>query len=285
MADIEKDIEWMKEQISDIGQDTDRIMEGTHMTENIDYGAIASMLNNKGVDPSVLAMLDRGKEEGWGGGYLIVLFLILMLGFGGSGFGLGRNNGPATATENTVINEANYSRLLDAISTQGVQQQSAINDLATALGCNNNTVMSALAGLDKQLALNNGSITSAIQSCCCNVRSDIASSQNAIQTAIAGIGSQMQQCCCQTNLSIERGNNDIIQAIQAQTVAMNERFCDLEKRELKSQIDSLRDKVAEQSQTAQTAQILAAVNANRGITSSGTLDTSAGTWSGTGVLS
>lgn len=285
MAEMDgKDIEWMKNQISDIGHDTDEILEDTHMNDGIDYGAIASMLNNKGVDPAVLAMLDRGKEEGWGGGYLIVLFLILMLGFGGSGFGFGRG-GADLATNDTVVNSANYTRLLDAISTQGVQQQAAINDLATALGCNNNVIMSALAGLDKQLAINNGSITSAIQSCCCNLRAEIASSQNAVQSGLASLGSQLQQCCCQTNLGIERGNNAIIQAIQAQTVAMNERFCDLEKRELKNQIDALRDKVAEQSQTAQTAQILSAVNANRLFAGNGTVDSTAGTWQGMGVMS
>lgn len=110
MAEMDgnKDIEWMKNQISDIGHDTDEILEDTHMNDGIDYGAIASMLNNKGVDPAVLAMLDRGKEEGWGGGYLIVLFLILMLGFGGSGFGFGRG-GADLATNDTVVNSANYT--------------------------------------------------------------------------------------------------------------------------------------------------------------------------------
>lgn len=254
------------------------------MTE-VDSGLLAGLLSKSNIDPGILAMLDKGKENGWSdNGMLIILFLILIMGWGNGGL-FGRNGGPATATENTVINEANYSRLLDAIGADGNAQRVAIDNLASSLGCSNTAVMSALAGLDKQLALNNGSITSAIQSCCCNVRSDIAGSQNAIQTAIAGLGSQMQQCCCQTNLNIERGNNDIIQAIQAQTVAMNERFCDLEKRELKSQIDSLRDKVAEQSQTAQTAQILAAINANRTLNTSGTLNSTAGTWTGTGLIS
>lgn len=258
--------------------------EMSDMTD-IDSGLLAGLLGKTGIDPGILAMLDKEKNNGWGdNGMLVILFLILIMGWGNGGL-FGRNGTGQAATESTVINEANYTRLLDAIGAEGNAQRSAIDNLATSLGCSNTSVMSALASLDKQLAVNNGDITSAIQSCCCNVRSDVASTQNAIQSSLASLGSQMQQCCCQTNLSIERGNNDIIQAIQAQTVAMNDKFCDLEKRELKSQIDTLRDKVTEQSQAAQTAQILAAVNSNRQITSSGTLNSTAGTWSGTGVLS
>ena len=41
MAEMDgKDIEWMKNQIKDIGHDTDDILEDTHMNDGIDYGAI-----------------------------------------------------------------------------------------------------------------------------------------------------------------------------------------------------------------------------------------------------
>ena len=40
MAEMDgKDIEWMKDQISDISHDTDEILEDTHMNDGIDYGA------------------------------------------------------------------------------------------------------------------------------------------------------------------------------------------------------------------------------------------------------
>ena len=43
MAEMDgKDIEWMKNQIKDIGHDTDEILEDTHMNDGIDYGAIGS---------------------------------------------------------------------------------------------------------------------------------------------------------------------------------------------------------------------------------------------------
>lgn len=48
MAEMDgKDIEWMKNQIKDIGHDTDEILEDTHMNDGIDYGAIAMRSSTK----------------------------------------------------------------------------------------------------------------------------------------------------------------------------------------------------------------------------------------------
>lgn len=181
----------------DLGHGTDTRMQGGDiMGETFDSGALMGMLANRGVDPGIIAMLDNCKRDGsWGdGGMLIVLFLILILGFGGNGGFFGRGQaGDVAGVDRTVVNEANYSRMLDAIGGN----REAIAGLAQTLNCDMNTVQSALAGVDKAIAVNQGSVINAIQSCCCNIRTEVAQSQNAIQ-------SQLASCCCDTNRNIER---------------------------------------------------------------------------------
>lgn len=211
------------------------------MTE-IDTGALMALMKDKGVDPGIIAMLDKNKD-GWGdGGLILILFLLIL--FGGNGFGgFGKDGTAATKGDVAAIVSADstYAQLMDAISTQGVRQEMAVNALASSLGTSISSINGALSAMDKQIAINQGSIVNAIQASTCT------------------IGHQISDCCCKTQTAIERSNNSIIQAIQAQTIAMNEGFCNLEKRDLKLQLDNVRDKLAEQAQAAQTAQIIAAL--------------------------
>lgn len=284
---------WEHAQIEDISHDTDALIKmlgSEKVGESYDSGLLAGMLSKQGIDPGILALLNKEGKDGWGdSGMLIVLFLILILGFGNGGFGLNRNGavGPALATENTVVNEANYTRLLDAIGTQGTRQEMAVSQLAQALNCDMNTVQSALAGLDKSIAVNQGSVINAIQSCCCNLQSKIA------------------ECCCQTNLNVERTGNAIQAQIAAQTNGMNlsfaaqnqmvqqqfcaqnaylaEQFCQIKNREDQREIQSLRDKLAEQRDNANTLLILNAIANKDTIAYTGTITGS--TVAGSGTLS
>ena len=263
--------------------------EDENMGEGFDAGMLAGLLGNKGIDPGVVALLNEGKEKGWNDGALILLFLVLLFGAGrGWGLGNGADSGVA-GVDRTVVNEANYSRLLDAMNTNGTRQEMAVQSLAGALNCDAKQIQSALCGMDKQLAVNQGSIVNAIQSCCCTLQG------------------KMDQCCCNTNLNIERTGNSIQSAIQnqnfqqanqfaAQAQLITQKFCDqnayladqfcqIKMREDQREIQSLRDKLAEQSQQAQTAIILNAIANKNAVAVSGTLNTTAGTWAGTGSLS
>lgn len=180
--------QWEHDMISDIGRDTDEIiekLESEKVGDSIDTGALIGMLANKGVDPGIIAMLNDCKEKGaWGGdgGMLVILFLILIMGFGGGSGFFGGANRDVAGVDRTVVNEANYSRMLDAIGGN----REAISQLAQTLNCDAGQITSALASVDKQIAVNQGSIINAVQSCCCNIQGKI------------------QDCCCQTNLNIER---------------------------------------------------------------------------------
>lgn len=279
MNDYQK---WEHGMIEDISHDTDAIIKmlgGKEKMESYDSGLIAGMLSKQGIDPGVLALLDRDRNNGMlGDNGLVLLFLILLLG-GGNGFGFGNRGADGVAgVDRTVVNEANYSRLLDAVGGN----REAIAGLAQSLNCDVQSINSALCGLDKQLALSQGSIINAIQSCCCTMQSKI------------------DECCCRTNLNIERGNNAIQQGLQenrflisnsfaAQTQLMQQlacdnrayladQFCQIKAREDQREIQALREKLADAKSDARMVAILAAVNGKD--TVSGTLDTTAGTWQG-----
>ena len=280
---------WEHGMIEDIGHDTDSIIKmlgSEKMGESFDSGALMGMLANKGVDPGIIAMLNDCKEKGsWGdGGMLIVLFLILILGFGGNGGFFGRGQaGEVAGVDRTVVNEANYSRMLDAIGGN----REAISQLAQTLNCTQGQITAALAGVDKQIAVNQGSIINAVQSCCCNVQNKV------------------QDCCCQTNLNIERqgcqtradiqdvrfliqstasAQDNLLQSlINSQNQYLASEFCAIKSREDAREIQSLRDKLAEQRDTANTLAILNAIQNKDAIAFQGTAGATA--FTGTGSLS
>ena len=282
--------------LKDISHDTDTIldkMEDMNMGSGFDSGMLTGLMANKGIDPSVVALLnDRCRDGMWGndGGMLTLLFLIILLG-GRGGFGYGANFDAAgvAGVDRTVVNEANNSRLLDAISTTGARQEAAIQGLATTLNCDVQAIQGALCGIDKALAVSQGSIINAIQSCCCNIRTEILQSQNALQ-------SQLAKCCCDTNLNIERTGNMlqrqmdqcccdlktglqenrfliqttdaatrqfIQQAFCDQNAYLAQQFCDIKTREDQREIQSLRDKLEQARTEAQTAVLLSAVNGTK----------------------
>ncbi len=280
---------WEHGMIEDIGHDTDSIIKmlgSEKMGESFDTGALMGMLANKGVDPGIIAMLNDCKEKGaWGGdgGMLVILFLILIMGFGGGSGFFGGANRDVAGVDRTVVNEANYSRMLDAIGGN----REAISQLAQTLNCTQGQITSALAGVDKQIAVNQGSIINAVQSCCCNIQGKI------------------QDCCCQTNLNIERqgcqtradiqdvrylvqstasAQDNLMQSLfSAQNAYLADQFCAIKSREDQREIQSLRDKLSEQRDNANTLAILNAIANKDAISFQGTAGATA--FTGTGSLS
>ena len=273
---------WEHGVLEDIGHDVDALLKmvgGNEKMESYDSGLIAGLLSKQGIDPGILAMLNNNKDGMLGDNGLVLLFLILLLGGNGGFFGNRGAPGDVAGVDRTVVNEANYSRLLDAVGGN----RAAIEGLAQTLNCDVNAIQSALAGVDKALAVNQGSVINAIQSCCCNVQNKV------------------QECCCQTNLNIERqgcqtrsdiqetrflisngfaAQNQLMQTLASQNQAyLADQFCQIKSREDQREIQALRDKLAEAKSDARMVAILAAVNGKD--TVSGTLDTTAGTWAGT----
>ena len=284
MMDMSAYQKWEHGMIEDMSHDTDAIIKmlgGKSMTESYDSGLLTGMLANKGIDPSIIAMLDNNKGAfGSDGGMLFLLFLVILMG-GGSGFGGWGGNG----VDRTVINEGNFNQLMTAVSQSGQNQQMAIQTLANNLNTDVASITNALASVDKQIAVNQGSITNAIQSCCCNIRTSILEQTNNLNMGFNGIQNQASQIAYAQQENATRNTQSIINAITQQSAMIQDNFCEIRNREDAKTIQDLRDKLAEQRDQSNLAQILAAI-ANKDTIQSvvqGTLDTTAGTFTGTGL--
>jgi hypothetical protein len=118
-----------------------------------------------------------------------------------------------------------------------------------------------LSGLQVQNAILSGdaSIVAKLQECCC---------ENRLLTTTQGYETRIQTIE-QTNLlgaQADRNAGSIINAINAQTIAMNDQFCALKERELQDKIDNLtaantnlKGQIDNANQTAAVAAMLAPI--------------------------
>ena len=214
--------------------------------------------NANGIDPNLLLAMNNNGGFG-GNNWIWILFLWLIWGgYGGWGNngGFGGNNG-AGFLSNQISNDTGRELLMNAI--QGNRE--SINSLANLLNTEVNTVQNGIftlnnaitsvgtqvgmSGLQIQNAIQagNASIASQICQCCCENRLAIANQTNTLQAqAAANHAADQLSVCQQTNAlstQAERNTREITDAINAQSVMINDKFCDLEKRELQNKIDSL----------------------------------------------
>ena len=212
-------------------------------------------MGSNNIDPNLLLALNNNGGFG-GNNWIWILFLWLIWGangWGGNGFG-GGNNG---FLSNQIANDSGRELLMNAIQGNG----NAIRDLAGLLNTEINTVQNGIftlnnaitsvgtqvgmSGLQIQNAIQSGnaSIASQICQCCCENRLAIANQTNALQSQMAANQAADQLAVCQQTNTLqnqaERNTRDIVDAISAQSVMINDKFCDLEKRELQGKIDTL----------------------------------------------
>jgi hypothetical protein len=172
-----------------------------------------------------------------------------------------------------VNSDSNRDVVLQAINGTDAD----VRQLATTLGMNYETISAGIS--DARLAL-------------ANVGSQVGLSslqvQNAILSGDASIVSKLSECCCENRLlttqqgyesriaTIEQTNTlgtqadrnagSIIDAINKQTIAMNDQFCALKERELADKIESLtaantalKGQIDNANQTAAVAAMLAPI--------------------------
>jgi len=197
-----------------------------------------------GFDPNLFAaLMNNGGFGGNGNNWIWIFFLFILFGWGGNGM-FGNGSGLA----NQINNDYGRELLSQAINGNRI----AISELASNLNCDVNSIQTALSGLN-----------SSIQ----NVGNTVGMSSqgiiNAIQSGNMSIASQLAQCCCenkqmlltqgyenqiatlnQTNQlgsKMDANANTITAAIANQTTLLNDRFCELEIRELQDKITGLRE--------------------------------------------
>lgn len=212
------------------------------------------MGNTNGIDPNLLLALNNNGGFG-GNNWIWILFLWMIYGWGGNGNWGG--NGSNGFLSNQIANDSGRELLMNAIQGNG----NAIRDLAGLLNTQISTVQNGIftlnnaitsvgtqvgmSGLQIQNAIQSGnaSIASQICQCCCENRLAIANQTNALQAQMAANQAADQLAVCQQTNALstqaERNTRDIVDAIQNQSVMINDKFCDLEKRELQDKINSL----------------------------------------------
>lgn len=223
---------------------------------------------------------------GFGGGFgsfnsiadLFGLAIIAsMFGWNGGNWGGGFGGGAGTAgfLSNQLNNDSGRELIMNAVTSQGEASRTAISNLANTLGQDFNlvnagvlNVQNALSSLAlqqavsvpqiiNQIASGDASIISAFQNCCCEQK---------LLTVEQGYQSQIRTIEQTNALSgqADRNTAAITAAIANQTTMINDKFCDLEKREMQSKIDTQADIIgqlrAAADNAAQTSQIMGYVN-------------------------
>lgn len=198
---------------------------------NAVYSMLASMCQNKGIDPSVLACMKNNSFNGEGG-WLWVIFLFFLMGWGNYG-GFGRNGGLA----NEINNDYGRDLLMQAINGNGT----ALSQLATTLNCDVNAIQSAINQVQSSIS-------------CVGNQVGMTGQQiiNSIQAGNQSIASQLAQCCCNTQQSILKmgydnqistlnQTNQLGSKIDNQTNIINDKFCALEMRDMQAKINQLQE--------------------------------------------
>ena len=188
-------------------------------------------------------------------------------GFGG---GWGGGNGAAGFLSNQINNDTGRELIMQAVTNQGEASRTAIQTLSTMLGQDFNLVNSAV-----------GNVQNALQSLALQQAVSVPNIINAIQSGDAAMTSAFQKCCCdQKLLTVEQGYQAqlrtleqttalsgqadrntaaITAAIANQTTMINDKFCDLEKREMQAKIDTQSDIIGQLRGQIDNAQQTAAI--------------------------
>lgn len=297
--DMENHIKETHAMLCDIEKDVHKLLNrgGTDiMGENFDSGMLAGLLSKQGIDPGIVAMMENARKDGtWGGdnGMLVLLFLIILMG-GGNGFWGNRNN--EAGIDKTIFAQSNYDTLMSAVKGN----RDAVGQLAQTLNCDVGQIQSALCGVDKQLAVNNGDFKAAIMGaennlsaqlaqCCCQQTRATENQGCQTRATIADQGAQTRELLQNNRFLIQAtaaAQDNLVQSLFCQqNQLITDKFNALELRTIQDQNERLKEQIAAQSQAAQTAQILAAINGRNTVAVNGTLNTTAGTWAGNGQIS
>lgn len=268
-------------------------MEKTYVFDTADRGGfdstalIASLMGNKGVDPNLVALMQNASrnQDAWGGGGMWWIWVIIMFWlWGGNGNGMfGR--GYLDGIPNQLNNDFGREVLLQAINGNGT----ALSQLATTLNCDINALQGAIGQIQQsiqsvsnQVGMSGQQIINSIQQgncqlgnqlaqCCCTIQDAITRSNYENQISNLNQTNTLQNSLNFVNSSIERGfastayetasqTCELKNAIAAQTQVINDKFCQLEMREMARENRDLRDQVhayqLSASQQAQTANIV-----------------------------
>ena len=231
------------------------------------------VFGNDGNSLPLAYALNNGNGNGWGlggwGGALIGFLLGAGInggwggwgGFGGNGAAGMLNNDNNTDVILQAINgtDADVRQLATTFNSDFNSMRAGVDDARMAIA--NVAAQTGMTGLQVQNAILSGdaSIVAKLQECCC---------ENRLLTTQQGYESRIQtiEQTNQLGSQADRNTGSIINAINAQTIAMNDQFCALKERELQNKIDTLtaqntnlKGQIDNANQTAAVAAMLAPI--------------------------
>lgn len=238
-------------------------------------GIAALMQNaNKGFDPAALmAMMNNGNgmfggNGGWWWIFIIVLFW-MWGGWGGNGFGRG-NQAETNSDFARLAAMGNQNNNTDLLMQAINGNKDAINTLSTNLNCDVKSIDNALCSIQNAIGKVGGEVgfsaervINAVNAGDCNVIKAISDCCCTTQRSIDSVNLNLTQMNADNRLSICQQTNTLQNAItsgfntlssenatrfnilgakiDAQTQIINDKFCQLEMREMQNKIDTLRD--------------------------------------------
>lgn len=148
---------------------------------------------------------------------------------GGNGFGGFGNGNGAGFISNQLNNDSGRELIMNAITTQGEAQRTAIQTLASTIGQDFNLVNGAVMNLQNGInAIATQQGLNALQVI------------NAIQAGNASLISQLQQCCCNQQLATERQTNTLQAGANANTQAIMAKLAEMQTQNLQDKLDAAR---------------------------------------------
>lgn len=213
--------------------------------------ALAPALSNLGMSPALVSALANNNGFGGNGGWWIVILLMAL--WGRNGFG--NENQDTNSILSALNNDTGRDMIMQAV--QGNSQ--AISQLASTLNCDVNSLRSAI-----------DSVHYSIQSVGSQIGLSSQQIINSIQAGNCQLASQLAQCCCDNKLLIttqgyenrianQEQTNFLGSKIDYQTNIINDKFCQLEMREMQNKIDMLREEKSILQNTISNANQTAAI--------------------------
>lgn len=196
-------------------------------------------------------------------------------GFGGFG---GGNAGGAGFISNQLNNDSGRELIMNAITSQGEAQRTAVQTLASTIGQDFNLVNGAV--MNVQNALNqvanaqginalqvinaiqsgNASLASQFQNCCCQNQLAMANQTNALQQSINGVGQQVAAKAAADQLAMCQQTYALTDTMNRNYLALDNKIDAMESSRKDREITSLTAKVAQlESQNFTTGVVQQAV--------------------------
>lgn len=227
------------------------------------------------IDPNLLLALNNGGGFGGNGNWMWILFLFFLWpfmrngnwgGFGGNGNGFGSDGTGYLA--NLAANDTGRELLMQGINGN----RAALDQLSSMLGCKLSDIQSALCnvtgqiqnvgaqlGMSTQQTINavqagNTQIGMQIAQCCCDLRSQLATSTCDVKESINNLNAGMTRGFADLGYASERQTCAIEKSIAASTSEILAGQRAAEMREMQDKIDALREKNAQQAVVINNAQ-------------------------------